>query len=99
RGSANGRVRLGEHDQVVARAAMRRNGDERIISIDNNALALTIDEKGHPLRLALLGRDVAVRPSDVEIKENGKDEVAGRVTFVTDAKAPACRVTFRASTN
>jgi hypothetical protein len=100
RGSANGRVSLGEHDRVVARAAMRRNGDERIISIDDNAVALTIDEKGHPLRLALLGRDVAVRPSDVEIKENGNDEVAGRVTFVTDdANAPVCRVTFRASTN
>ena len=94
-GSANGRVRAGGRDVIVSRAVAHRSDGATTITVDDGLLVLTIDQKSRPIRLAMAGREVSIAFADVQIVENGKDEVAGRVIYISDEpNGPACRVTF-----
>jgi hypothetical protein len=94
-GSARGRVTANGRDVVVSRATATRLGDLYTIHIDDDALVLTIDEYGHPIRLRFGNQDVDPR-RDLEFNPTG--HVSGRVTYLRDdAATPACRVTFNAT--
>jgi len=100
-GTARGRVTTIGHDGAVSRATASHFGDVTVIRIDDDAVALTVDRYGHPLRLRFGNDDVAAstfdRDLDLEFTESSQSDVTGRMTyFRDDAKTPACHVTFHA---
>ena len=100
-GTARGRVTTIGHDGAVSRATASHFGDVTVIRIDDDAVALTVDRYGHPLRLRFGNDDVAAstfaRDLDLEFTESSQSDVTGRLTyFRDDAETPACHVTFHA---
>jgi len=93
-GTANGRVKAGGRDVVVSTATLRRDGDDRTIAVDDNALVLTIGGNGKLRRLTLFGHDVPAADVVLDIHQNNDDLVAGRVVAISSDAA--CRVTFMA---
>jgi len=93
-GTANGRVKAAGRDVVVSRATFTRNDDDRTITIDGDALVLTIDGKRQPRRLTLFGRDIPTSEVDVHIQGSSDQVLTGRVAAASDDAA--CRVTFKA---
>lgn len=94
-GTAHGRVTTNGRDVNVSRASATKLGDLYTIHIDDDAMVLTIDEYGHPIRLRFGNEDVDPRQN---LEMNMTGHVSGRVTYLRDdAETPAARVTFRAT--
>jgi len=95
-GSARGRVKAGDREVIVSRAAAVRAQGQTSISLDNRVVALVIDEKNRPLQMRVFGQQIDPRAADVRISDNDR-QVAGRLTLLPDrSDAPSCRVAFRA---
>jgi hypothetical protein len=99
RGTARGRIRSKGIDETLERAEAVREGGHATVRIDGDKVVLTIDEKGQPLQLRLLGEEIvtAVDALDLRISDNNSEEVTGRLTYLpSDVNRVACRVVFRA---
>lgn len=96
-GSATGRV----GDVFLSRAEAVRTNHQTTISLDGDAVVLTIDDRNQPIRLRLLRteipRDEFRGALDLRITEKSDEYIAGRITFLSNRPdLPASRAAFRA---